>query len=252
MNKKVFWLSIIGIFLSFAGGFLLANALNRKEMESLRAEVGRLKAAPQTAAENESAQPLTDEEIRGKIAEADRNPEKTEFQKNLAMALYRYANVKQETKWLDDIARLLTRVYEKNPKDFNTIVSLGNVYFDVSQIGSAGENKADSEQNLVKARQLYQKGLEIKPNDTNVRTDLGITFLMSNPAENKKAIAEFQRVLRDDANDERALIGIVKAYTNLGKTKEAEEYLNKLKQINSGNEDLPELEAKIAEKKNKQ
>ena len=122
MNKKVFWLSIIGIVISFAGGFLLANALNRKEIEDLKAQVGNLKAAPQPFQENNSDQALSDDEIRQKISEADNNPENIEFQKNLAMALYRYATMKQDPKWLNDIARMLNRVYEKNPKDFNLAV----------------------------------------------------------------------------------------------------------------------------------
>ena len=165
MNKKAFWLSIIGILISFAGGFLLANSLNRKELDELRSEIGRLKAAPQTPQESSSNQALSDDEIRQKIEEADKNPGNTEFQKNLAMALYRYASMKQEPKWLRDVARLLGRVYEKNPKDYNTIVSLGNIYFDLAQNETGEEEKTSRGNNLSKAREFYQKGLEIKPND---------------------------------------------------------------------------------------
>lgn len=250
MNKKVFWLSIIGIVISFAGGFLLANALNRKEIDDLKAEVGHLKSAPQTSQETSSDQALSDDEIRQKISEADNNPENIEFQKNLATALYRYATMKQDPKWLTDIARLLSRVYEKNPKDFNTIISLGNIYFDLAHNETGEENAAIKDKNLSKAKDFYQNGLELNPNDTNVRVDLGITYLMGNPPENEKATAEFQKVLQTDSKNERALENIVKAYTNSGKTSEAEKYLAKLKEVNSGNETLPDLEAKLEEKKN--
>src|SRR5687768_14154381 len=133
MNKKAFWLSILGILVSFAGGFLLANALNRKELDNLRAEAERLKNAPQTVSETEPQDALTEDEIRQKIVEADANPQNIQFQKGLAMGLYRYASMKREPKWLQDVARLLSRVHEKNPKDFNTAVSLGNIYFDIAQ-----------------------------------------------------------------------------------------------------------------------
>jgi hypothetical protein len=43
MNQKVFWLSIVAVIVSFIGGFLLANALNRNELTTLRAENERLK-----------------------------------------------------------------------------------------------------------------------------------------------------------------------------------------------------------------
>src|SRR5687768_15992675 len=102
MNKKAFWLSILGIIVSFTGGFLLANALNRKELDNLRAEVERLKSAPQTKSETEPQQDaLTEDEIRQKIVEADANPQNIQFQKGLAMGLYRYASMKREPKWLE-------------------------------------------------------------------------------------------------------------------------------------------------------
>ena len=74
-------------------------------------------------------------------------------------------------------------------------------------------------------------------------------YLMIDPPENEKAIIEFQKALQIDSKNERALENIVKAFLNSGKINEAEGYLNKLKQINSGNEALPELESKVAEKK---
>jgi hypothetical protein len=43
MNRKSFWISIVAVVISFAGGFILANALNRSEVETLRAENSRLK-----------------------------------------------------------------------------------------------------------------------------------------------------------------------------------------------------------------
>jgi tetratricopeptide (TPR) repeat protein len=253
MNRKTFWLSIIGIIISFAGGFLLANALNRKELDNLRAEVGRLKNTPQSDEKNSSEQTLSEEEIRQKISDADKNPENTEFQRGLAMGLYQYASMKQETKWLPEVARLLNRVYEKNPNDYNTAFSLGNIYFDIAQISENAENeeaKAESNKNLLKSREFYQKALEIKPNATDVQTDIGLTFLNENPPQNDKAILEFKKSLQKNPKDERALENIVRAFINTGKTKEAEEFLGKLKQTNPNNESISELDSQLTEKKN--
>jgi len=239
MNKKSFWLSIIGIIISFVGGFLLANALNRKELDDLQAEVGRLKSLSPTSAETNSEATLTDEEIRQKITEADRNPENIEFQKSLAIALYRYATMKQDLNLLPEVARLLERAYEKNPKDYNLVISLGNIYFDI------GQSKNDSEA-IEKSRVFYQKALEIKPNETDARTDLGLTYLLFNPPENEKAIVEFQKSLQANPRDERALENIVRAFVNVGKTREAATFVDKLKQANPNNEVLPELDSLLS------
>ncbi len=188
MNKKGFWLSIIAVIISFAGGFLLANALNRRQIDDLQAEVGSLKNTETTEVSKKSDSDimLSDQEIREKIAQADQNPENIEFQKNLAIALYSYANAKQDAALLPDIARLLERVYKKHPKDFNAIISLGNIYFDIGQINA-------NSQAVEKSRQFYREAALIKPNDAEVITDLGATFLISKPPDNEKAIAELGR-----------------------------------------------------------
>src|SRR4028119_463862 len=103
MNGKVFWLSIVAVTVSFAGGFLLANALNRSELNNLRAENERLKTSQNNSNQNQSGLALGDEEIREKIAEADLNPDNLAFQKNLGMALYRYAAMKQDAELLSEV-----------------------------------------------------------------------------------------------------------------------------------------------------
>ena len=73
---------------------MLANALNKKELLDLKAENDRLKTSPPPTEET-NGQELSDEEIKQKIAEADKNPENFNYQKNLGIGLYRYATIKQ-------------------------------------------------------------------------------------------------------------------------------------------------------------
>jgi tetratricopeptide (TPR) repeat protein len=253
MNKKAFWLSILGIIISFVGGFLLANALNRKELDNLRAEAERLKSSPQTIDETDSQATLSEDEIRQKIAEADANPENIQSQKGLAVALYQYARIKREPKWLIEIARLLNRVHQKNPRDYNTLISLGNIYFDIAQDAARIDTidaKGDTNKNFGKAREFYLKALEINPDDTDIRTDLGLTYLLENPPDNNKAAVEFQKTLQANPKDEKALVNIIRAFINADNIKQAEEILGKLKQVNPKNEALPELETQILQNKN--
>ncbi len=239
MNGKAFWLSIVAVIVSFAGGFLLANALNRNEMNQLRAENGRLKTAADETKQNQTDSTLGDDEVLAKIAEADKNPNDAAFQKNLGLALYRYAAMKQNTVLLAEVARLLNRAYENNPKDYDVVVTLGNIYFDI------GYNKKDNAQ-FEKAREYYQKALTEKPNDADVRTDFGLTYFLTQPPEYEKAIAEFQKSLQSNPKHEKTLQVMAQTLLAQNKVAEAEKFVARLKETNANNQYLAQLETQIA------
>lgn len=240
MNRKVFWLSIAAVLGSFVGGFFLANALNRTEMNVLRAENERLKTSSVEANSNQSELNLSGEEIKTRIAEADKNPENYNFQKNLGLALYRYAAMKQDAALLEEVSRLLNRAYENNKKDYEVVVTLGNIYFDI------GYFKKDNSQ-FEKSRVFYQSALQLKPNDVDVRTDLGLTYFLVNPPDNEKAISEFQKSLQQNPKHEKTLQVIAQVYLDQGNVVEAERYLALLKEVNSNNSYLAELENKLSQ-----
>jgi len=243
MKTKVLLLSIAAVIVSFIGGFLLANALNRNELNLLRGENERLKTSQSAIGQNESENSLSDDEIAQKIAEADRNPNDFAFQKGLGLALYRYAAVKKDTKLLEDVARMLNRANEINSEDYDVIAGLGNLYFDI------GYFKKDNE-NFQKARKFYQKALELKRNDADVRTDLGLTYFLMNPPETERAIVEFQKSLQLNARHEKTLQVITQALISENKSTEAEKYLEVLKNVNQNNENLPDLISQISQSKN--
>ncbi|MBA3633138.1 MAG: tetratricopeptide repeat protein [Acidobacteria bacterium] len=245
MNTKFFWLSIIAVIISFIGGFLVANALNRNEINLLQAENGRLKNVQAKVDQTSAELSLSSEEIRQKIAEADQNPTNFTFQKNLGIALYNYASMKQDADLLSEISRILTRVYENNPKDTDTVITLGNIYFDLGYLNKDNEN-------FQKAQEFYQKALEQKPNDANVRTDLGLIYYLTNPPETDKAIVEFQKSLLIDSNHEKTLQVITQALLSQNKNVEAEKYLLRLKEVNPNNPTLPELTVRLKQKDNSQ
>ncbi|MCA1625690.1 MAG: tetratricopeptide repeat protein [Acidobacteria bacterium] len=243
MNTKVFWLSLIVIFISFVGGFLLANAFNRTELNDLRAENERLKNSQEDKNSVNSQIALSDEEIRRKIAEADQNPNNFAFQKSLGIALYRYATMKQDTELLAEVARLLNRAVENNPKDYDVIVTLGNIYFDI------GYFKKENDK-LQKAREFYQKVLEQKPKDADVRTDFGLTYFLETPPETEKAIVEFQKSLKENPKHEKTLQVLTEALLSQNKTEDAEKYLAKLKEVNQNNPSVSHLTTQLSQAEN--
>ena len=221
---------------------MLANALNRNDLNSLRAENERLKNNQVTASANETEITLSEEEIARKIAEADQNPNNFAFQKGLGLGLYRYATVKQDAKLLEEVERLLSRANQLNEKDYDVIVALGNINFDV------GYFKKNNEKFRL-AREFYQKALEQKPNDPDLRTDLGLTYFLIKPPETDKAIAEFQKSLQANAKHEKTLQVMTDALLSQNKTSEAEKYLTLLREVNQMNEVLPALTAELAQRK---
>lgn len=242
MQKNTLLFVIVALFAGFVGGFWLANSINRSAMNS---------AAPQrpAAASNSNTQQpkeepeLTDAEIKAKIAEADKNSTNFGFQKDLGVALYKYSTMKQDLDLLKEAARILERAKGLNAKDFDVLVALGNAHFD---IGFA-EKKITEFQT---AREIYSKALELKPNDENVQTDLGISYVVQEPPAFDKGASQLQKALDADPANKRALVYLVKALVGLNKLPDAEKALAKLKSIDPDDSSIPQLTSLISDARN--
>ena len=90
---------------------------------------------------------------------------------------------------------LLTQL-KSNPNDVETIIRLGNLYYD--------------SQAYPQAVQAYEKALTLQPNNADVRTDLGTSYWYTGDAD--KAIASFEKALALRPNHPGTLfnLGIVK------------------------------------------
>ncbi len=222
------------IFLSFAGGFLIANSFNRGEIDDLRRQSDRL---TQLSAENEvksSRFTISEEDIRTKIAEADANPGNIKFSKELGIGLYRYAAMEKNVGLLTDSIKLLERVNTADPKNYDTLVILGNAHFDKANFGT-------DKSGFKTAREVYQKASSLKPKDTNVLADIALTYSLSEPPEYEKAIPEFRKALELDGKNQRALQFMIQALWANGQAAEAAKALEQLKSVDSTNPAIPEL-----------
>jgi tetratricopeptide (TPR) repeat protein len=238
MKVNISIILVIAILVSFCTGFLVANSFNRKEMTQLETELANLK----NEVKDNPQQTLSNEEIRKKITEADSNPQNLEFQKSLGMALYQYANLKNDVALLDDVSRLLTRANSIENSDLELIATLGNLNFDMAV--AKGDNKSFSE-----SRKFYEKALKIKPDNVEIRTNLASSYLLQSPSEVEKAIEEFKKTLEINQEFETALAGIIQAFIMQNNTSEADKYLGKLKSLNSGNASISDFEKQISELK---
>jgi cytochrome c-type biogenesis protein CcmH/NrfG len=81
---------------------------------------------------------------------------------------------------LAQAAAPLLDVVNKNPNDYDSLVKLGDLFYDGQQFSSA--------------IQYYQKALAIHPDNPDVRTDMGTAYWYSGDAD--KAVAELQTSLK--------------------------------------------------------
>jgi len=227
---------------SFAGGFLIANAINRNEINTLTSENSRLKKNNEELTQGKTKPALSKELIREKLAEAEKNKDNFAYQKDLGLALYRYSTMTQDTNLLADVRKLLGRANDLNQDDYEVLVSLGNVNFDLGRI----KNKSEP---LEKAREIYKKALAKNSQDLNVRTDLGWTYLVADPPDADKAIVEIKKSLELNSKHEKSLQLISEAFVKQGKQEEARSYLQTLKEVNPQNSGLLKLEKKLETEK---
>lgn len=240
MEKKFIWLSILAVIVSFIGGFIVANALNRNELENLRTENSRIKNDSSTVNEETGEFSLSDEEIRQKIAEAEQNKNDFGFQKGLGLALYRYASMKQNPQLLSEIEKVLVRANELNNKDQDITIALGNLNFDI------GYTQKNNER-LIKARNYYQNILEQNPNNIEIRTDLALTYFLQTNPENEKAVTEFQKSLAINPKHEKTLTFLTQTYIKLNKFGEAEKTLATLREVKPNTPSLAEFQTQLAQ-----
>lgn len=251
MNTQKIIYAVAGLVLGFFLGFLFTNSVNRKELDSLRAEAARLRAggakepaaaantgAP-NAADNSKGQ-LTEEELRNAIAKGDSAPADIPLQRKLGHGLYLYAINFRNPALLPDAVRMLKRATDADPKDFETLTLLGNALFDWGQ--------ASDPAHIDEARTYFQKALEIKPDDPEARTALGLTYYFDKPADPARAIREYRKALAVNPKHEMTLQSLAAALITSGELAEARQRVEELQAVNPSNPALGELRGQLAQK----
>lgn len=232
-TKHYIIIGVVGLA-AFVGGFLLANTLNRSEIDQMRADLESEKAKANTQNESQAGLNLTSAEIEAKLAESDTNPQNFNFQKGLGIALYRYGAMKQDVSIIEKAIKPLQRANQIDGSDNDVLVALGNSYFDI------GYFKKENEP-FQKSREFYTKALNSRPKDVELRTDLGLTYFLQQPPDIERAAAEFERSLTDDPNHEKTLQFYAQTLVKLGNLAKANEIIERLKNVNPQSPSIVEL-----------
>ncbi|MEO6335014.1 MAG: tetratricopeptide repeat protein, partial [Pyrinomonadaceae bacterium] len=80
-----------------------------------------------------------------------------------------------------------------------------------------------------------------KPENVDIRTDLGLTYFLQTPPDLVGALTEFKRALDKNPKHEKTLQFMVQTLIKQNKSDEAIEYLERLRAVNPNNESIGEL-----------
>ena len=222
---------LVGI-LGIAGGFLLANKLNRSEFERMRAESESARTVSTSDAD------LSTEEIDQKLDEARESRDYIQFHKRLGISLYRFGTMKRDAAVIEKALEPLKRANELDPNDKEVISTLGNAYFDI------GYFKKDNE-SLARSREFYGPLLSARPDDVETRTDLGLTYFLTEPPDLEEAAKHFEMSLAADPKHEKTLQFYIQTLAKLDRVEKAKLALATLKEVNPRNPAIAELAAFI-------
>ena len=257
LNARTLAVGAACLVVGFLAGFFVTNGINRAEQERLSAEVAQLRASGagggvanaqagprQTPPEGDGTLPtLTDEQLSNAVKQADASPSDAELQNKVGQALYFYAWEKGNAQILPEVARILKRAHALDPKNYRTTVLAGDAHF---LIASRGDDTAP----LAEARKFYEAALELKPDDAQVRTNLGRTYFFDKPSDPRRAIQEYRRALQSDPKQEVSLQSLAAALIETGGFEEAGRRLDELEKLNPSNSDLASLRAQLEQKRN--
>lgn len=257
MNKQKILYALAGLIAGCAIGFFFANSVNRKEIEALRGEVARARnsaggqqsqqqgdgrSANGNATDASGASMPTEDEMRELIAKADASSGDAAYQRKVGQGVYMYALSTGQPALMPEAVRLLKRAHEADPKNYETTVLVGNSLFALAQITDASK--------FGEARVYYNKALAAKPEDTNVRTLLGMSYFFGQPSEPERAIKEYRKSLAAEPRQEMALQSLTAALIATGALAEAQQRLEELQKVNPENAALSNLRAQLAQAKN--
>ena len=175
-------------------------------------------------------------------AKADASRNDAEYQRKVGQGIYMYALSTGKPALLPEAVRLLKRAHEADPKNYETIVLVGNSLFALAQASDASK--------YADARVYYNKALASKPEDTNVHTLLGMTYFFGQPSEPERAIKEYRKSLAAEPRHEMALQSLASALIATGAIEEAQKRIEELQAVNNANAALSNLRAQLAQAKN--
>ncbi|HKC64191.1 MAG TPA: tetratricopeptide repeat protein, partial [Pyrinomonadaceae bacterium] len=214
MKKDSILIGVIGLLLGLIIGFMFANNINQRGNAVAVAQQNQALPPDHPPITSNNAQSGPDmQSVQEAINQA--KSDQTNFAAQMKAADYAY-----QVQRYDEAIQFLQRANQLQPGNYEAIVQLGNVNFDANR--------------FEEAEKWYAAALKMKPDDVNVRTDLGLTFLLREPANLDRAITEFRASLERDSKHLQTLQNLTVALTRKGDAAQARIILAKLEEVSPG------------------
>jgi Flp pilus assembly protein TadD len=218
MNRENILFSLIGVGFGLFFGFGFASWANLRAGATLTGDGRAVQSA--LPSNGVADQQRLETAAQAAVKAARDKPSDYEAQMEAARGSF-------ETRRFDDALEFLLQANILKPEELEPVVALGNLNYDAG--------------NFTAAEKWYTAALTLTPKDITVRLDLGMTFLLRNPPDHERAVAEFRRALEVDPRHEPALQNMVVALTRKGDKAEARAMLAKLESLNPQNPSLSQL-----------
>jgi len=230
MQKNIIF-GISGLVIGLIIGFLAANSINRNSQP--------------VAVENQADAPFLNQQVQtvsvkeqpsqgGMMPDISAILEKGKNEPNNFDAQTKAGDVYLQIRGFEKAVEFYEQAHKINPEDYITIVKLGNAYFDFGKFEQAGK--------------WYEQALAKRADDTNVRTDLGITFVEREKSDLDRAIKEFQISLQTNPKHEPTLYNLGAAYFKKGNLEEGNKILARLEAVNPQSQLVAKLREAISKK----
>lgn len=235
----------VGLLLGLVVGFVFTNNVNKNAplKGTKNAQAGPLKGGEEMPKDHPAVGPdAVDPEVEKEIKLAIESGEKNlDYDSQLKAGAYLYQQGQ-----IDPAKKYLLKANELKPNEFDPIVYLGNLHFDISQ-----QNK--DPKMMQQAIGWYEKALKIKPDEINVNTDLGIAYTFISPPDNKKALEYIDKSLAKDPKHLQSLFHKTRIYIELKDLKAAEAAFVAFKEAsaNTQNETVKQATAALEQELNK-
>jgi tetratricopeptide (TPR) repeat protein len=233
MMQKNILFGIVGLIVGLIIGFFVANKINRNETS--QSTVAQTQTNAPFANKQTQTSDIKEQPVQGKpLPEISEKLDKAKNEPNNFEAQIEAANLYIKIRAFDKAEEFYNRAEQLNPSEYEKIVLLGNGFFDIGK--------------FEKAEKWYGQALAKKPNDVNVRTDLGITFVERANPDFDRAIKEFRTSLETNPNHEPTLYNLGIARFKQGNLDEAQKVSNRLEAINPQGQLNEKLKQIIANK----
>lgn len=224
MTTRRLYFAIMGVLAGFLIGYFYATHYNRQAPMTAASPAARPGTTATSLPPDHPPVGPSEAEIAQSVQAADQNRTDFQAQMTAGMTLYRAGR-------LDEALRYFERANALKPDDYDALVHLGNVNFDLGDHFLEHNDVAQSNARFAEARRWYERALAKNPNDVNVRTDYGLTFYKRQPRDLDQAIAAYKKSLEIDPNHTPTLFNLTVALIEKGEFDEADATLRRLEQV---------------------